>query len=244
MPSPFPGMDPFIEGQRWEDFHHGIISALREALVPGVRPRYVVRVEKRVYLEHTLEQQAEFVRSDVLVLEHEQRQVPSAGGGRTATALADAPIEITLPMPEEHREAFLTIRTRDTMDVVTLIEVLSPTNKRSGSDGRREYLEKREAVLLSSTHLVELDLLRGGRACRPSNRSLRGITLRSFAGNVVAPRQSSIVGRCEIDCPRLKCHCSEAILMYRSICRQLLRRPMTALATTTRSTTAARSSRP
>jgi Protein of unknown function (DUF4058) len=162
MPSPFPGMDPFIEGQEWEDFHHGIITALQEALVPQVRPRYVVRVEKRVYLEHTPQEQAEFVRSDVLVLGHEQRQLLLSSGGGTATALADAPIEITLPMPEERREAFLSILTRDKMEVVTLIEVLTPSHKRPGSDGRKEYLEKREAVLRSSTHLVEIDLLRAG----------------------------------------------------------------------------------
>ena len=48
------------------------------------------------------------------------------------------------------------------MEVVTVIEVLSPGNKRPGSDGRREYLTKRETVLLSATHLLELDLLRGG----------------------------------------------------------------------------------
>jgi hypothetical protein len=65
-------------------------------------------------------------------------------------------------MPERVREAFLTIRERETMEVVTVIEVLSPGNKQAGSDGRREYLRKRRDVLLSATHLVELDLLRGG----------------------------------------------------------------------------------
>jgi hypothetical protein len=63
----------------------------------------------------------------------------------------------------ERREAFLTIRERESMKVVTVIEFLSPANKRRGSDGRREYLQKREQVLSSDTHLVELDLLRGGQ---------------------------------------------------------------------------------
>jgi len=116
MPSPFPGMDPFIEGQDWEDFHTGFIAELSAALVPHVRPKYVVRKERRVYL----------------------------------------------PMPEERREAFLTLRERETMEVVTVIELLSPANKRHGGDGRREYLSKRESILGSTTHLVELDLLRGG----------------------------------------------------------------------------------
>ena len=47
-------------------------------------------------------------------------------------------------------------------EVVTIIEVLSPANKRANSDGRREYLAKRAMILRSSAHLVEIDLLRGG----------------------------------------------------------------------------------
>ena len=51
MPSPFPGMDPFIEDQEWEDFHSTFNTVLRESLAPGVEPRYIVRVERRVYVE-------------------------------------------------------------------------------------------------------------------------------------------------------------------------------------------------
>jgi hypothetical protein len=65
-------------------------------------------------------------------------------------------------MPEEVREAYITILDREGLEVVTVIELLSPGNKRSGSDGRREYLSKREGILRSSSHLVEVDLLRGG----------------------------------------------------------------------------------
>ena len=67
-----------------------------------------------------------------------------------------------VPMPDEQREAYLVVRDRETMEVVTVIETLSPANKRPGSRGRSEYLSKREMVFQSSTHLVELDLLRGG----------------------------------------------------------------------------------
>jgi hypothetical protein len=109
-------MDPFIEGQDWEDFHTGFIAELSAALVPHVRPKYVVRKKRRVYA----------------------------------------------PMPEERREAFLTLRERETMEVVTVVELLSPANKRTRGDGRREYLSKRESILESTTHLVELDLLRAG----------------------------------------------------------------------------------
>jgi hypothetical protein len=68
-----------------------------------------------------------------------------------------------LPSPQERRETYLVIREVETMEIVTIIETLSPANKRSSSDGRDQYLEKREEILRSKTNLVELDLLRGGK---------------------------------------------------------------------------------
>jgi hypothetical protein len=160
MPSPFPGMDPFIEGQDWEDFHQGFIVELAAALVPLVRPRYVVRRERRVYVEHQFSGQERLIRSDVAVLADRSED---ARGDAASTSAGLSPVLVSLPMPEEHREAFLTIRERESMDIVTLIEVLSPGNKRAGRDGRNEYLRKREDVLASHSHLVEIDLLRGGQ---------------------------------------------------------------------------------
>ena len=49
------------------------------------------------------------------------------------------------------------IRDVDERMLVTGIEILSPTKKRG--TGREEYLRKRESILLSATHLVEIDLL-------------------------------------------------------------------------------------
>jgi hypothetical protein len=45
---------------------------------------------------------------------------------------------------------------------VTVVELLSPTNKRPGSEGRRLYEDKRRTVLGTRTHLVEIDLCRSG----------------------------------------------------------------------------------
>src|SRR5688500_10610589 len=73
------------------------------------------------------------------------------------------PVECRLPMPQERRETFLVIRERETMEIVTVIETLSPANKRASSDGREQYLAKREEILRSRTNLVEIDLLRGGK---------------------------------------------------------------------------------
>jgi hypothetical protein len=153
-------MDPFLEGQVWEEFHHLLVPALHEALVPLVRPRYVVRMQERVYLERPPEEASRTIQPDVtLTLEHPPREQRHPGGG----AAVAAPVTVPLLMPQRRREPFLEIRARDGGEVVTVIELLSPTNKRRGSQGREEYLAKHEAVLLSRAHLLELDLLRGGQ---------------------------------------------------------------------------------
>jgi hypothetical protein len=162
MPSPFPGMDPFIEDQEWEDFHSTFNTVIRETLAPGVEPRYIVRIERRVYVEHGLSDDEQVRWADVSVLwsggEAPVAAVPSANAG---TALA--PVECLLPSPQERRETYLVIREVESMEIVTIIETLSPANKRASSDGRDQYLAKREEILNSRTNLVELDLLRGGK---------------------------------------------------------------------------------
>lgn len=160
MPSPFPGMDPFIESQCWEDFHHHLIEDLYSLLVRQTTPQYVVRVEARVYIEHAPDETPEIVRPDVTVLGREGK--PGHRQEAAENAQASSPVVLTLPMPEERREAFLTIRSRETLALVTILEVLSLANKRRGGEGRQEYIAKRMSVLQSDTHLVELDLLRGG----------------------------------------------------------------------------------
>jgi hypothetical protein len=43
MPSPFPGMDPYLEGYLWTDVHQGLASEFRKQLAPLVEPHYAVR---------------------------------------------------------------------------------------------------------------------------------------------------------------------------------------------------------
>jgi hypothetical protein len=163
MPSPFPGMDPFVEMQEWSDFHATYMTVLRELLTPQVRPRYVVRVERRLYLERPFEEPDQVI-PDVAILE--RRGFPGSSAGTALlheTAPAIAPVECLLPETVEHHEYYLVLRDRQTLRIVTLIELLSPTNKRPGSEGREQYLDKREEILQSRTNLVELDLLRGGQ---------------------------------------------------------------------------------
>lgn len=155
MASPFPGLDPYLESQLWADFHSRFIAALSEDLVPKVRPRYVAVIEERVYVEHDPEQPRVILRPDVTIA------VDSRGHGSTSVPRA-APYRVPIPVTEPVRETYIEIRLRDNREVVTIIELLSPANKRAHSDGRRAYLPKRELVLQGTVHLVELDFLRGG----------------------------------------------------------------------------------
>lgn len=159
MPSPFPGMDPFLENQEWEDFHGRFNTVIADVLSPLLRPAYFVRIERRVYLEHPGTEPETMRIADVAIVTRDSGLATGLSASQSATP---TPAECTLPMPEERRETYLVIRVRDSSEVVTVIELLSPANKRAGGDGRREYLSKREQIHSSPTHLVEIDVLRGG----------------------------------------------------------------------------------
>ncbi|MFN0019419.1 MAG: DUF4058 family protein [Pirellulaceae bacterium] len=161
MPSPFPGMDPYIELQEWEDFHTRFNTVLSDLLAPRIEPRYIVRVERRVYVEGHFSDGDQWRSADAAILwSGDDSAFPSSAP--TGTAVAIAPLEGIIPMPQERRQTYLVIRERETMEVVTVIETLSPANKRTTSDGREQYLKKREEILSSPANLVEIDLLRGG----------------------------------------------------------------------------------
>lgn len=151
MPSPFPGMDPFIESQGWRGFHNSLIAEIRGFLVPQVRPRYVVDTEEDLVL-------AKEGGTPLRVVTRGDGWMNQANGG---VVLVAEPKVVTLPMTEPIEIPYLVIRRRDNEETVTVIEVLSPTNK-SLRDGRHEYLAKRNSLLRSRAHLVELDLLRAG----------------------------------------------------------------------------------
>jgi hypothetical protein len=50
MPSPFPGLDPYLENpELWPEVHHRLITAIADAIGPSIRPKYRVAIEKRIY---------------------------------------------------------------------------------------------------------------------------------------------------------------------------------------------------
>ncbi len=157
MLSPFPGMDPYLEAPAgWQEFHSRFINTMSDFLVPKVRPRYAVHIERYVYVVDVMGEESR-LRPDVTVAETGREGI-IAEPQTAATATA---VLVPLPELEEVRHYFLEIRELETQKVVTVIEMLSPFNKRAGK-GRDEYLARRAEILLSDVHLVELDLLREG----------------------------------------------------------------------------------
>jgi hypothetical protein len=161
----FPGMDPYLEHPSlWPGFHNWFIIALAEAMQPRLRPRYVAAVEARLYIEGADRESI----PDVLV--HRTSASKSSptrdAGSALAVAVAhdeeDAPV-IVQASPVEVSESYLTILDRSSgHKVVTVIELLSPSNKQGGP-GRKLYRSKQRDLLRSDVHLVEIDLLRTGR---------------------------------------------------------------------------------
>jgi hypothetical protein len=159
MPCPFPGMDPYLEHPGlWPDVHQRLVVAIANTLAPVLRPHYRVSVEQRVYVAN-MEGLFFLGRPDVSVMDT-RLPVSSTVSTPAPTAVAE-PVTVEVPLPDRLREGYLEVRDVATSEVVTVLEVLSPTNKRPG-EGQRLYEEKRLQVLGTRTHLVEIDLLRGG----------------------------------------------------------------------------------
>lgn len=157
MLTPFPGMDPYLEATHlWLDVHNRLIFMLADDLAPRLRPRYYVSIEERTYTLQTGD--LLFAgRGDVAVVR------PSGSEGMLVLShYTPTPETMTveLPLADEVRETFLEVRSATNHQLVTVLEILSPTNKRQ-KEGRRQYLRKRTRVLNSLTHLVEIDLLCG-----------------------------------------------------------------------------------
>lgn len=144
-------------GSHLHDFHERFLPHVAERIGAQLAKHYVVKIDEHVYIhEHPPEQRTFLGGSDVFVATRQPTSQPSAG-----TTTPEAPAQVELPSVDMERISYLEIRDRRDRRLVTVIELLSPTNKHSGPD-RAQYLGKRGRVLGSSTHLVEIDLLRGG----------------------------------------------------------------------------------
>lgn len=159
--NPFPGMNPWLE-QFWGDFHASLISSLRDAIQQQLPEPLRARLEERVFIQRAEDFRRRDIYPDVSVIEH---RYPAAGGAATLTAesVGLAEPHVFSLSDAEITEAFIKIiHARTGAPVVTMIEVLSLSNKRGGN-GRELYLEKQEQCRRGGVSLVEIDLLRGGK---------------------------------------------------------------------------------
>lgn len=165
MPSPFPGMDPYIETpELWPDFQINLAAEIRAALNGSVQPRYFARLTASDTYEIIEVAQPRGVRPDVGVWQPQPPRREALGG---AAVITPAPAESRIPLEIPLRLTNVEIRETETQLLVTAIEILSPVNKRRGHEARAEYLRKRRDLLRTSVHLMEIDLLRGGERSPP-----------------------------------------------------------------------------
>jgi hypothetical protein len=168
MKSPFPGMDPYIESSGlWEDFHGLLIADVHRALASALPEKDFAQTAVRAYVvlaetdgkgEHAFQSDAAITAPD------RPKPQPSAESVAVAEPAADfEPVSLRAFVPTEYREAFIEIyELVPEQRLIICLEVLSPSNKRVNSTGWKQYLRKRQGLLLGEANLVEIDLLRTG----------------------------------------------------------------------------------
>jgi hypothetical protein len=158
MPSPFPGMDPYLEGSLWMSMHAQLASVFVRQLNPQILPRYIA-LQTRRFVRERAEGEGLMIGEnypDVSV----HKQQPARHGTGVLEALVP-PIRMITVMRAPIPHVTVEVRDLEHHHLVAAIEILSPTNKRR--EGRREYLRRRESFIRSGVHLLEIDLLRKGR---------------------------------------------------------------------------------
>jgi hypothetical protein len=159
MPSPFPGMDPFLEAcGLWNDFHGTFIHSWRDAIMAALPDDYVACTDERLCISELAGERAGSMSPDITV---SQTKTARSGPARVSGGAVLEPEVIPVVLEEETRETFIEIHRVADERLVTVIELLSPSNK--DSRDRSQYLAKRNIILRQEVHLVKLDLLLGGQ---------------------------------------------------------------------------------
>jgi hypothetical protein len=157
MPSPFPGMDPYLEGSLWTTVHTTLAVEIARQLNHRLPSRYIALTTRRFVME--MPEESEIVIGeaypDVAVV-----RSGATDQGRSAAGTITAPLRMTTLIHSPIPHITVEIRDTENRQLVTVIEILSPTNKRG--DGYDEYIEKRDRILRTTAHLIEIDLLRKG----------------------------------------------------------------------------------
>lgn len=159
---PFPGMDPYLEAS-WGDLHHRFITYSCDQIQSQLPPDLRARTGERVSGGSRFHTESRGIIPDVQIVERTAR-------GTGAVAVLEAPADLAEPVyiedVEPVTEGYIEIIDLSGQHVVTVIEVLSLTNKLPGED-RRKFMQKRLELVRGGTNIVEIDLLRRGRQMPP-----------------------------------------------------------------------------
>ena len=160
--NPFPGMNPYLESRRlWPEVHNKIITEMHRFLRRALPFRYTIIMDERVPVgnDPLRDAPARYPKPDLTI----------RGGGVREHAITacqyQTEVRVTARLPFDDKlpsEMYITIGERDYEDPVTVVELLSPSNKITSGHGRSQYLDKRQRAIFSPTHLVEIDLIRRG----------------------------------------------------------------------------------
>jgi hypothetical protein len=169
MKSPFRGMDPYIEAcGLWEGFHNRLIHKIDEAIAQVLPRGYTIDTAVRSYvvLMETEGKDEHLAKPDVAITQPTTGKKPRKKKGGVAVAAPAREAESVLMqafIAERFEETFVEIYAEgEERILVTCIEVLSPSNKRRGTEGWQVYERKRQGLLLGRANFIEIDLLRGG----------------------------------------------------------------------------------
>lgn len=158
MASPFPGMNPWLEGYLWADLHHELASSIRRQLAPQLRPKYVVRIDTYTFQDVLPAEEISILYPDLEILKKPSKlSEPEETYGTVTPPTLAFPTRLAV----EARVPVVEIRDKGNNQLITAIEILSPANKRK--PGIVQYCEKREMLYTGGVHLLEIDLLRKGQ---------------------------------------------------------------------------------
>lgn len=148
-------MDPYLEQpSEWPSLHLRLLAAFSDALSAALPTQFFVSVDQRVYMTSPGDEDRDAIEPDVYVVKETQAiYVPAI----TQPVLVDRQ-----DLDPEIHDRFLEIRDTRSRKVITIIELLSPFNKRAQAQGFRAFRRKRNQVMASSCNWIEIDLLRAG----------------------------------------------------------------------------------
>lgn len=159
MLSPFPGMDPYLEELAiWPGFETALFVELKRVLNRILPPGYIAKIDRYVWIhEQPAQERLVLGNPDTYVVQNSTH-----ASTQSTMATVEPPSTIVLPSVRKERNRYLKILDPKCHRVVTVVEVLSPTNKYAGID-RESYLLKRNEYFATGVNVIEIDLLRAGQ---------------------------------------------------------------------------------